>query len=651
MRMGIRSKLVGTLVLAGLLPLVLSLVAGMVAVRAAARQSIGQSLRALARQQAEHVGTLLAAEVDFLWLMNQLPGTAEALDEASQRPPTPPAELESIEKRWPNLPPTDPLVQSILNHDLARRWQALQRQHPRIAELMITDATGRLVAATNITTDYFQGDEPWWQEAYANGRGKLILQDVTFDPSAISPGGAKGALVVNVVIPIHKPQSDATDRRPVVGVMKASIDARWLLGQLTQFSPADEMRPDVLLFTGDGQIVTGIEKPPFERVPASMLVPMREHSSGYLVTRALPNRSIVGYARVPFRQHQYAGMIDWRVLMTTVHAEALAETNYLLWTILLGGILFIALCFVGGYWIASREVIRPLRALTEGAAQVEAGNLNHRLRGPGDPGSIFRHDELGRLARDFNRMVIELQRNLAEAQRASAIKQQFIDLASHELRTPVTYILGISELAQRNNSPEKELFARVAQRAQRLNRIVENMFKLQQSGTYDSVLRPEQVDVEKAITTAVGELEPFAASRKLTFRVQLVETDPVVEADPEKLRDILNNLLSNAVRFSPDGSTIHVELIDREREVEIVISDQGPGIPPEDVPRLFEPFFTGTASLPHHQSGEYQYMTRGIGLGMSVVRRFVEMHGGTVRIEPTPSGTTARVILPKTLTP
>src|SRR5688500_2745018 len=185
--MRIRSKLVGSLVLAGLLPLVLSLIAGMVAVRADARQSFGQSLRALARQQAEHVGTLLAAEVDFLWLMNQLPGTAEALDEASAKPATPQDEIDAIERRWPNLTAADPLVASILNHDLAKRWQAIQRPHPRIAELMITDTAGRLVAATNITTDYYQADEAWWQEAYANGRGKLVLQDVTFDPSAVSP--------------------------------------------------------------------------------------------------------------------------------------------------------------------------------------------------------------------------------------------------------------------------------------------------------------------------------------------------------------------------------------------------------------------------------------------------------------------------------
>ncbi|MGE5611678.1 MAG: ATP-binding protein, partial [Bacillota bacterium] len=261
--------------------------------------------------------------------------------------------------------------------------------------------------------------------------------------------------------------------------------------------------------------------------------------------------------------------------------------------------------------------------------------------------SVFRHDEIGQLSRDFNHMAAELERTVEELAKANRLKQQFIDLASHELRTPITYILGVTELAQREHSPEAPLLARIASKAQRLNRIVGNMFKLLRSGLFESTLSLGPVDLEQLVTTVVHEVEPFVKTRNQTLDVKMPTGMEPITADAEKLRDILHNLLSNAIRFSPDGTTLGLEVLDHDGTVEIVISDSGPGIAPEDLPYVFEPFFRGQVALSSHSSGEYEYMTRGIGLGLSVVKRFTELHAGTVRAESTATGSKFHVVLPK----
>jgi signal transduction histidine kinase len=336
-------------------------------------------------------------------------------------------------------------------------------------------------------------------------------------------------------------------------------------------------------------------------------------------------------------------------LLALRHTENLTATGPALWIILAAGSFAIVLCFIGGLWIARREIILPLLELRRGARKLEEGQLDFRLQTPGEKGSIFRHDEIGELAREFNRMAGELDRSVNALDQANRIKQQFIDLASHELRTPITYILGVTELAARRRygAEEEALLARIRAKAQRLNHIVENMFKLMHGGLFEPTLVLGPVDLSQIVMSAAAQVEPFVHARHQTLQVK---TSPALEpltADGEKLRDILDNLLTNAIRFSPDGAELELELIDRDEAVELLVRDRGPGIAAEDLPYIFEPFYPGHAPLAYHTSGEYEYMTRGIGLGLSVVKRFVEMHGGAVKAEPANPGTRFRVYLPK----
>ena len=122
-------------------------------------------------------------------------------------------------------------------------------------------------------------------------------------------------------------------------------------------------------------------------------------------------------------------------------------------------------------------------------------------------------------------------------------------------------------------------------------------------------------------------------SRKQQLIVDVAQNLPTIEGDRDKLEDALTNLLSNAIRFSPDGASLRVaaHMVVGD-QLEILVEDAGPGISPDAASTLFEPFTTG--DIMHHQSGTIEYGTKGIGLGLAIVRRFVEIHGGKVSVHP-----------------
>jgi two-component system phosphate regulon sensor histidine kinase PhoR len=189
---------------------------------------------------------------------------------------------------------------------------------------------------------------------------------------------------------------------------------------------------------------------------------------------------------------------------------------------------------------------------------------------------------------------------------------------------------------------------KVASKAQRLNRIVENMFKLLANDRFDKTPRWGDVDVGALVRAVVEEHDVFLRERGQRWRVEVDPGLPTIRGESDKVKDILTNLVSNAIRFSPDGGEVGVRARAVDGGIELEVSDTGPGIPAKDLPDLFQPFFTGgREGLARHTSGDYQHMSRGMGLGLSVVKRFVDLHGGTVWVDTSPGGTRVRAFLPR----
>ncbi|MGB7157919.1 MAG: hybrid sensor histidine kinase/response regulator, partial [Tepidisphaeraceae bacterium] len=290
-----------------------------------------------------------------------------------------------------------------------------------------------------------------------------------------------------------------------------------------------------------------------------------------------------------------------------------------------------------------------VRLLFTGYADIHAvidainqGNVYRYITKPWDP------DELQTLIREAcerydllaerKQLVLEVQRKNAELEKANAdllrsdmLKSAFIQVASHELRTPLTILNGLTSLARRLPDPAPpplgDLLRRIEQGGQRLNALVDQIVSMLSSDEFDRVLHRAPTDVSRMINDAVDDVRPFVELRKQSLVVDVPATLGIADIDAPKVRDTMNHLLLNAIKFTPDAGTITVSA-SRPRDadaVRISIADTGCGIDQSSLPQLFEPFFTG-ADVSTHCSGKFEHGRKGIGLGLSVARSFVRMH-------------------------
>ncbi|HWE36577.1 MAG TPA: hybrid sensor histidine kinase/response regulator [Isosphaeraceae bacterium] len=285
-------------------------------------------------------------------------------------------------------------------------------------------------------------------------------------------------------------------------------------------------------------------------------------------------------------------------------------------------------------------------------------------------GAIFRYvtkpwevDELGTIVRqavEHRDLIVERQRLVAELKETNArlveanrLKAAFIEVASHELNTPVAVVLGMAELWKLTQGAaaapaERGWVERIQAAGKRLASTVERMLKLLRADQFDHPLELKEAELEPLLRKAVADLAPFLEARHQRVDVRIGAGLGAAVVDPAKLGDILTNLLVNAIKFTPDGATIEVAAEpDGADRVCFRVTDPGVGIGPAERRHLFEPFFTGYDTL-HHSSGDFQFGKRGIGLGLHLVKTFVELHGGTVDCSSAPNqGSTFGFTLPR----
>jgi signal transduction histidine kinase len=221
-----------------------------------------------------------------------------------------------------------------------------------------------------------------------------------------------------------------------------------------------------------------------------------------------------------------------------------------------------------------------------------------------------------------------------ELHRANEMKKAFIKVASHELRTPLTILLGLSEHAVRLTKPTPPLHAlmeRIRLAGSRLSERVDQMVKMLLAERFERPLRPQDVDAGMLIRAAATEISHFIETRHQHLDLSIPDDLGIIRVEPDKIRDSLTQLLINAVKFTPDAGTIRLTAIREADKLRITISDTGKGIAPECVSRVFDPFFT-EFDVSCHSSGTFEYDKRGLGLGLSMAKAFVEMHGGTLSV-------------------
>ena len=283
-----------------------------------------------------------------------------------------------------------------------------------------------------------------------------------------------------------------------------------------------------------------------------------------------------------------------------------------------------------GIWTTG-ALTGPLAKLTTAVARVADGAFRRPEDLPYD-----RDDEIGELSRSFGRMT----RRLEELDR---LKAEFMSVASHELKTPISVIRGYTELLEEELGDERtpreaDLLTAIAEQADVMTRLVSRLLDIGrlEAGTYR--MQPEEVHVTDLLNGLVSSFDVLARERGIRFVTEVEETAPdTIRADPDMLRgEVLGNLVSNALRFTPEGGEVRVRVRRRDEEVLFEVSDTGPGIPEDQRPHIFEKYYEG---------GRTQSM--GSGLGLAVAKAAIEAHGGRIALAPGgDGGATFRVFLP-----
>lgn len=279
--------------------------------------------------------------------------------------------------------------------------------------------------------------------------------------------------------------------------------------------------------------------------------------------------------------------------------------------------------------------------------------------------AIQRHraqEQMRALNSDLERRVAERTAELRAAIEALAqaneelreldrMKSAFIDVTSHELRTPVLAIRGMLHVIRRRIPTDDPGLVQAVETAirgaRRLDKIIARGLEFAHSGEYVRRVERSAIAPAELVAEAVRTVEPIVLLRGQTLTMDVPEDLAPVVVARDRIVDVLLNLLLNAVKFTPDGGSIHVAVREDERETHFSVRDTGVGIPEADRPHVFERFFTTFDAL-HHSSGEFGFLKRGIGLGLAIVRNFVELHGGTVGVESAlGKGSTFRFTLPR----
>ena len=326
--------------------------------------------------------------------------------------------------------------------------------------------------------------------------------------------------------------------------------------------------------------------------------------------------------------------VDLSDVQTTVRALVLLQLGI--------GAAVLLILGVAGYWVVHRS-LQPLVEVEKTAAAIAAGRLESRVP-EGDPNT-----EVGQLALALNGMLAQIQRAMASSE-ASAGKarlsedrmRRFITDASHELRTPLTTIRGFAELYRQGGAGDVDMaMSRIESESKRMAGLVEDLLLLAQLDAQRPLER-RRVDLLALASDAVHDAQSTAPARPIVMEFLAGPGTPEVIGDEARLRQVLGNLVANALQHTPADTRVTVRVGTRGDDAIVEVADQGPGMLQSDADRVFERFYRADSSRTRASGGA--------GLGLSIVDSLVRAHGGRVSVTTGPGvGCCFRVVLPRVL--
>lgn len=442
----------------------------------------------------------------------------------------------------------------------------------------------------------------------------------------------------------------------IIGVLVAEVNLRYIWEIVRDIRVGKAGYAYIVARSGDiiahpdiGLVLNRRKADHLEQVKAALRPAPVIQKPESMVTSSLTGEKVLSsYAFLPG--------LDWAVVVEQPLGEAyerlyasLLRTSTL---VLLGlGMALLAAAYV------ARRVVRPLHTLQRGVERIGKGDLDFRLQ-------IATGDEIQTLAEEFNKMAAALRdayANLEDKVRERTqelmianerlkeldkLKSLFLSNVSHELRTPLTAIGGLVDnmidgLTGPLNGKQTRYMTGIKDSTERLARLIRDLLDLSVIETGRSELKPARFSLRSLIHEVVETLKPLAVEKGISVEIARTNGDATAWADRDKITQVLTNLIVNAVKFSPAGGSLKLGMAPANDGglLEVSVSDTGPGIPPAEVERIFHEFYQ--ISQPGREK------TLGVGLGLAISKKLVEMHGGKIRVESVPGeGSTFFFTLP-----
>lgn len=344
-------------------------------------------------------------------------------------------------------------------------------------------------------------------------------------------------------------------------------------------------------------------------LPHEFYTEVLKNGSGYLQE----------YGYYHYAQVFSEGDIKYMVIVGARDRRGHTTAIYITRILLFGGIGFIILAYIFGRFLA-RRVIHPVAKITNEVKRISASNLHNRVPMPdADP-----NDTIYDLAQTFNGMLDRLQTSFE-------IQANFTNNASHELKTPIATIIAETEvtlLKERDAREYEQVLLNIHKQATRLGNLTDSLLKMTQTGYDGNRQVKDAVRMDELLLDVKAELDQLHPGNRITIRMNDMPEDEsllVLPGNRPLLELAVSNIIANGVKYS-DNDEVFVSLSANKESIRVVITDIGIGIPPEDIPHLYEPFFRG------REASKYS----GYGLGLPLAAKIIRMHNGEIAVQSEP---------------
>jgi signal transduction histidine kinase len=361
---------------------------------------------------------------------------------------------------------------------------------------------------------------------------------------------------------------------------------------------------------------------PFDQVSKEMLITGAERQQLLAGEKVIKkgwhprfNSQILAVVLPLFRD----GMMEGAVFLYAPYTSIFATIGAVRHLIVMGGLFILGAAGLLSFFL-SRGISRPLLEINKATHRISDGDFTCRV-------AVTSEDEIGQLAGRINHLAATLNSYTTNIKRLDKIRQDLVINVSHELRTPLTYIQGYTELLLDEKSltqEQKQFLQTILTETMRLNRLVSSLLELSNLERGQPAGKKEMIRLEKMVAGVVEKLSQLAAEKGITLAADIPAGLPVVQADGDQLERVLWNLVDNAVRFTEPGGEVKVKVRLLVNKLRVEVKDTGWGIPPEDLPYIWERFYKVDKSRAGGKSGT--------GLGLAIVKSIIEDHGGTVDV-------------------